>query len=476
MNKRYLMIGAGIGGVLLFAAIVLFASEKYTARAVFCGTRCHTMTSPYETWKKDKHKAGPHSKIKHDVACVDCHYAPGAKSTPKAKFRALGQLFSYLATKDKEVRKRAVVSDTSCMTSDCHPKDKFYEKKIEYAEKYKIEFKGVLLPFVHKTHAEKTIEGQQLHCSSCHIHFSAGKHFEVPRESCFLCHFRKAKESDTRAKCSVCHEISTKPLKKKKPGDDADDKGLPITHQSIEKAKVSCKGCHFELVRGNVEVKIDSCIDCHHDPSPELMKAIGDKKKMHEEHVTKQTARCFNCHQTLEHKKSPYLDAAIRDCAACHSEPHLYQKMIIAGDGGKDVDKYPIAHDAMRTNCLACHMKDGFDDKGRKVKKADMKACSDCHSDKDKEKLAKKWKSDVAEELKTVRENEKEMLAALEEATGKASDSAIKKARTLVKEGQEKLRIVDAGGGVHNKKFAMLLLETATAKFDEAKAALNSGK
>jgi hypothetical protein len=410
------------------------------------------------------------------VLCIDCHYAPGEKPTPKAKFRGLGQLFSYMATRDKEVRKRAVVHDSSCLTQDCHPKEKFFDKKLDYNTKYQTEYKGTLVPFTHKTHEDKKIDGQKLRCSSCHIHQSAGKHFEVPKELCFLCHFRKAKENEGRAKCAVCHEISKKALKVKKAGEHPGEKeAKPITHQSVEKAKVACSSCHIELVRGNVEIKKDACVECHHSPTAELMKTADDKKKMHEEHVTKQTARCFHCHQTLDHKKNPYLDAAIRNCATCHPEPHKHEKMMIAGDGGNGLEKYPIAHDAMKTNCLGCHTKDGYDKKGRKVKIASMKSCVDCHGDKDMEKQAQKWKEDVAEEMKSARNVEKEVIAALEEAKGKVPDGVMKKAIALLKEGQENLRIVDAGGGVHNKKYAMLLLETGVQKFEDIKTELSNG-
>jgi hypothetical protein len=468
MKKKIMIFGTASAILIMIAGILVFSADKYTGRPDFCGLRCHTMKNPYETWKKDKHKTGSHSTIKRDVTCVDCHYAPGEKPTPRAKFRALGQLFSYLSTKDNEVRKRAVVKDAACLVSDCHPKDKLLTKKIDYAAKYKIDYKGVLLHFDHETHEKKTIEGQKLHCSSCHIHNSAGKHFEVPKELCFLCHFRKAKENEGRAKCSVCHEISKAPLKKKSAGEEGAEKETkPITHQGIEKSKVSCKSCHFELIKGSMDVKTDCCVDCHHDPTPELMKKIEDKKLMHQEHVTKQTARCFNCHQPLEHKESSYLDAAIRNCATCHPEPHMYQKLIIAGEGGRGVDKFPIAHHPMRTNCLACHTKDGHDEKGRRVKTADVKTCGACHADKDKEKISKKWKGDVAEELKTARDVEKEAVAAIEEAKGKLPETAIKKAIAMLKNGQENLRIVDAGGGVHNKKYAMLLIETAVTSFED---------
>ncbi len=475
MKKKLTIIGAVFGIVIICAAAVIFAAERYTSSSAFC-PQCHIMKTAVETWKKDKHKIGSHSKIEKDVDCIECHYAPEDKMNPKVKFRGLGQLFSYIATQDKEVRKRAVVNDASCLTAKCHPKDNFFEKKIEYKTKYQTEFKGTLVPFTHKTHDEKTIEGQKLRCSSCHIHQSAGKHFEVPKELCFLCHFRAAKENEGRAKCSVCHVVTKEALKVKKEGEDnSESKSKPMTHQSLEKAKVACGGCHFELVMGKVEVKDDSCIECHHNPTLELMKTAKDKKKMHEEHVTKQTARCFGCHQTLEHKKSPYLDAAIRNCAACHPEPHRDQKLLIAGEGGNGIGKYPIAHDAMKTNCLGCHTKDGHDEKGRKVRIAEVKTCVECHADQEMEKQAKKWKRDVSEELKAAREAEKEAVAAIEEAKGKLPDAVIRKVLALLQDGQENLRIVDAGGGVHNKKFAMLLIETGLQKFESVKSELNAG-
>jgi hypothetical protein len=262
--------------------------------------------------------------------------------------------------------------------------------------------------------------------------------------------------------------VSNKPLQVKKPEGEADERGSkPITHQSIEKAKVPCSSCHFELVRGNHDVKKESCFDCHHDPTPEFMKKMEDRKLMHDAHVAKQTARCVNCHQTIEHKEFSYLDEAIRNCATCHPEPHVYEKMLLAGVGGKGVGRFPIAHDPMRTNCLGCHMKDGFDHKGRKVKRADDKACVECHSDKDKAKVSKKWKADVAEELETARNLEKEVVAAMEQGKGTIPDTVIRKTEALLKDGRENLRIAEAGGGVHNKKYSILLIDTAVKNFED---------
>lgn len=270
-----------------------------------------------------------------------------------------------------------------------------------------------------------------------------------------------------------CHLKGTLRVKKEgaEPGESS---SKPMTHQSFEKAKIACGACHLELVRGNHEIKKDACLECHHGPTPELLKTATDRKKMHEGHVTKQTARCSHCHQTIEHKKSPYLDAAIKNCATCHPEPHRYQKLLIAGEGGRGVGKYPIAHDAMKTNCLGCHTKDGHDEKGRRVRKAEAKSCVECHEDKEMEKQPKKWMRDVSEELKAAREAEKEVIASIDEAKGKLSASVVK-VSALLKDGQENLRIVDAGGGVHNKKYAILLIETALQKFDSIKVELTAG-
>ena len=476
--KRYLKI-IGIASVVGIAglAVLVYAAEKYTSRPDFCGLRCHTMKTPYQTWVKDKHKTGTHSKIKNDVACIDCHFAPGEKPTPRAKFKGLGQLFSYLATKEKEVRKRAVVKDSACTTSECHPKDKLFPKKIDYKKAYKTEYEGNLLPFTHKTHSEKSVDGQKLHCSSCHIHSTAGRHFEVPKELCFLCHFRKSEDNKGRAKCSICHEVSKKPLQAKKPEENPDEKpSKPITHQSLERSKVPCSSCHFELVRGNVDVKKESCFDCHHDPTPELLKKADDRKVMHDTHVTKQTARCVNCHQPIEHKEFSYLDTSIRNCSVCHPEPHIYQKMLLMGVGGKGTAKFPIAHDPMRANCLSCHTKDGFDEKGRKVRRAEGKACVGCHDEKEKEKVAQQWKADVAEDLKAARALEKDVVAAIEEAKGTVAAANIRKMQALLKDAQGNLKIVDAGGGVHNKKFAMLLIDTAVKNFEDVLKGLDAAK
>lgn len=457
------------GGVLA----ILVAAEKYTGRSQFCGSQCHIMKPNYETWKKDKHSK-PDKDTGKITGCIDCHYKPGEKPTPKAKFRGLGQLFSYLATGDKEVRKRPTVSDLTCTTAKCHPLDKLLPKPIDYKKKYVTKYKEKLKPFTHKMHLEKKIDGQKLQCASCHMHQSRDKHFEVPKELCFICHFRRTTENQGRAKCSVCHEIPTKVMKAKNAEASSEEKAKkPITHQSLEKAKVPCSNCHLEMIRVSNRLKADFCLECHHDASPELLAKGANRALMHQEHVTKQTARCPQCHETVTHKKYSYLDAGVQNCYICHAEPHAYTKKLLAGKGAQGIkEKYPSLMYAFGTNCLACHKKDGRDAKGNKVKKGSDKACAVCHNNDPKYgKMIVQWGQDIKDALAEAKKAEQKALDAVQQAKGNIPA----KTQAKMNAAQENLRVAAAGGGVHNKKFAMLLIDMAQQGFEEVVLELNSG-
>lgn len=448
MKKRIILITLGIFVILIICS--LFAAEYYSSRPQFCGS-CHIMKKYYDSWKQDKHS-------EENVTCVECHYPPGEKHALKSKFKGLGQLFTYLGTGTNVVRTPAKVSDLSCTTSNCHPDEKFMDKKIKFTEK---------ISYVHATHKNKTIEGQALHCDTCHQHVTPEKHFEVPRMICYLCHFKETKFNEGRSKCTLCHLLPEKPIQKQKKEGDQEEK--PVTHKYLEEVKVACPSCHYELVQGSGGIKKEDCFNCH-EYSQEMLKKADDKKAMHTEHVAAQNANCFDCHMPIEHKEISRFDAAMQNCTACHPEPHIYQKMLITGTGGKGIDKpYPIAHLYVNVNCFACHVDDGVDAKGRKVKRASPKACVECHmKDEQKQGLGKKWQSDVLEYLTEARGLEKQAIAAIENAKDSAPKKTIQKAMALMHDGQENLRLVDAGGGVHNKKYAMLLIDAAITYFEDA--------
>jgi hypothetical protein len=445
MYKIILII---LGFVFILVVVGLVGSEWYTSQPDFCGS-CHIMKRYYNQWARDKHG-------EKGIACVECHYAPGTKITPMAKFKGLGQLFTYLATKEKTVQKVAKVPDISCTTSQCHPKnEEFLTKKVKFTEN---------IPYVHKTHEDKTIEGQKLHCDTCHQHITGEKHFQVPAVACYLCHFKNAEFNKERSKCSLCHEIPTKPLQKqKKEGAKAEEK--PITHQSLEKAKVLCQSCHYQLVQGSGGIKKEDCFVCH-EYSVELLKKAEDKKSMHDMHVAAQNAHCFECHQPIQHKETDFLDAVRLDCQGCHPDHHVYQRMLLVGDKRKGVPKTPSLMYEVKTTCIGCHMEEKIV-KGEKVAHGTGKTCAACHTEKH-EGMAKEWEDKAIEELKNTKEIEKEAIEAIKEAKGEVPEETLKEAMAMLKEGRENMHIVEYGGGVHNKKYSVMMLDAAMGNFEDA--------
>ena len=468
----------------------------------FCGY-CHVLTYP-EVMKKS-HKTWKDDEKHNDIGCVECHYPPDLpaiaehRKIPRTKAEAdkekkkktdwdfmktelevFSKLVTVLNMDESTVLRKPKIDDRGCTTSDCHPTDRpkkkegeYWAKKIKFTEYEKLvkdKKEKVEIPFTHKEHYDKKkwVEGQEMHCATCHKKETGKKHFEVSKESCYLCHFKytrkEARFGEDRAKCSLCHKISEEPFKQAEKPDEK-----PVTHKDYEDRKVSCDSCHLELVKGKGEIKEEKCLDCHENEK-KIMKEAKNMKLMHKEHVAKQTASCFNCHEPIKHEKDKefmFLDASLQNCKACHSEPHHYPKLLLAGEGGKGVQSTPAFHMDVKTNCLGCHTdKEGYDQKGRKVTKGSPKTCGACHTEK-KEKAVKEWKDKVETELKTAREIEKEALSSIEKSKGKASEEKMKKVMAMLREGQENLRIIDAGGGVHNQKYSIMLIDAAMKNFED---------
>jgi len=402
----------------------------------------------YDSWKSSKHG-------EKNIACVDCHYAPDERHGIRGKFRGLGQFFTYLGTNSKSVRKATRVNDLSCMTSECHPAEQFMDKKMKFTER---------ISYIHATHKNKTIEGQVLHCDTCHQHVQAGKHFEVPRESCFLCHFKNAQFNEDRGKCSLCHEIPAGALQKQKQGEVGTDE-TPITHESLQKARVSCRSCHYELVQGTGEIKVENCFNCH-EYSEQMKQQLEDKKLMHEMHVSAQNAECFDCHRPIAHQKVEFLDPVKESCTFCHPDHHRLQKLLLVGDKKKNVMEAPGLMYDVKTNCIGCHLDERVV-KGAKVLHGSAKACAACHTEKH-EAMVAEWKEKIEKELKYAKELEQEAQIAIEKAGMHVPKQKLTTVKALVKEGQENVRIVEYGGGVHNKKYAVILLDTAMNNFEAA--------
>ncbi|VAX23347.1 hypothetical protein MNBD_NITROSPINAE02-1002 [hydrothermal vent metagenome] len=433
--------------VILLIVTIPFGLEYYTSQPSFCGS-CHIMKKYYATWEKSKHR---------NIACVECHYAPGQQHTLTAKFKGLSQLFSYLATSGTEVRKKTRIDDSSCSTSNCHPLDeKFNSKKIKFTDK---------VSYVHKTHFDKTIEGQKLHCSTCHQHRSSSTHFEVPQENCFLCHFKNTGFNEGRGKCVLCHEMTDKPLQKQFENGGGPAGVKPITHKSLKEAGVLCTSCHIELIRGNGDIKEENCLDCH-EAGEDLAKA-QDKKLMHSAHVAKGEIDCHNCHTPIVHKETEDILEIVRSqCALCHPDHHLYQKALLTGEAVEGVASTPGLMSRVKTNCLACHTKEDTDKKGQKILRGSPEACVACHT-KEHNKMLAEWKTTIAKELNFAKESEAKAAQMIARSKGKKQGDEIAEANKALAKGRHFLQIIEYGHGVHNRKYSIMLIDEALNNFDE---------
>jgi nitrate/TMAO reductase-like tetraheme cytochrome c subunit len=443
MKKKILLI---IIVIIAIAVVGVFSVESYTARSSFCGASCHIMDKPYKTWQGDKH--GKSGKV--EVRCVDCHYAPGEKMTLHAKFKGLGQLFTYLSTDDKEVRRAVHIADTSCSTAKCHPAEQFMDKKLTYGKEKKVRF-------THKAHYEKTIPGQKMHCTTCHIKASDARHFEVPGSQCYICHFRKTDFNKGRAACSLCHEIPTTPLQQQKKDAPPEPGEKIITHQTLEKAGVSCQSCHYQVVRGKFALLPRACETCHTDTAALAQK--GDMKLVHTEHVAKQKAKCSDCHQPILHKEGDFIESALLNCDSCHPDHHSYQRALLVGAAYGDVPETPSLMYKVKTNCQGCHKQEEIA-RGEDILRGSAKACVDCHS-KDHDKMLADWVKEVRTEVDFAKETRDKAFAMMNRVKGQLSKDQIAEFEKLFEKGREALDIVEFGNGVHNKKYSIMLIDEA---------------
>lgn len=173
MNKKIILII-----IVVFVAVtisVIAGSEYYTSQPQFCSS-CHTtMKNPYDSWAKSGHM---------DIKCVDCHFVPGKESIMEAKLKGVEHLYASLFPDAEaiaeaiEVRGPSKVSSLSCTTSQCHPGEKFLNRKIDSAEN---------VPFTHKPHDDRIIEGKTLNCGTCHSDVKADENYTISKETCYFC-------------------------------------------------------------------------------------------------------------------------------------------------------------------------------------------------------------------------------------------------------------------------------------------------
>jgi hypothetical protein len=346
---------------------------------------------------------------------------------------------------------------------ECHGarEDRYTTKKIRFMEK---------VNFVHNTHynSKNWTLDVEVYCTTCHQRQT--RHFDVSKESCYLCHFKNNELNEKLARCSLCHEIPTGPLQRQGDGEHPEDGR--ITHQSLDEAKVSCKGCHVEIVKGTGEVKKDKCLYCH-KPDDSIMGEAKNQKLMHKEHVSTLNARCFDCHEPIEHKRTDFIGVTRKNCQACHPNHHVYQEMLLAGDITTKVPKTPNLMYAVKTNCMGCHIETKHDMKGEGTATGTGKACVGCHTERHASML-REWKDKLSKELEAVEEVRQKAKDALKEAQHKVPEQKLQQAKAMFVKSQELVNIVRYGNGIHNKKYSIALIDFAFCNFEDIIEMLSS--
>lgn len=458
---RWKLILAASSLLAVALAVAYEGVEYYTSTPSFCGTNCHTMDEQWEAWKRSQHNE--ENNAEHiQAGCIECHFLPGGKRTLKAKLIGLRHLAAYLVDPGAPIPRSPVVPDGACLRSGCHAKEAFQDKEIRIGEN---------VNFRHKAHFEKgPQEDLDVHCDTCHIKHSAEKHFEVPTEICFLCHFKEGEHNVGAAECALCHTIPTESLQRQKSAEDADDK--PITHQSIATAKVACRGCHLQHIKGKGDIRKENCRGCHKDSG--YLAKWNQQALMHEQHVATRQADCFDCHRTDRHRaEADFLDTVRIDCASCHLDQHRFQRQLLLGEARDGVPQTPGLMTAVETNCTACHTSEEHKS-GVPVMKGSGKACAGCHTPKHKQML-NDWRETVVKEVEFIKEMEEEARNALESARGRVAGETLNEAMALYDKGLKNLHIVEFGNGVHNKKYSIMLLDAALSSFEEIVDLLQDG-
>jgi nitrate/TMAO reductase-like tetraheme cytochrome c subunit len=408
--RRFLIrLAVALALLAVVGASLVGYAEHRTSQSQFCAS-CHNMAPYYESWQADLHGS------KLDVACVECHYAPGERTTLKAKFRGLSQVASYFSGRYGATRPRAHVSNDSCLTAQCHGDLKFMDKPFQLGT----------VQFVHARHLQRTDEQEK----------SAERRLadlrEVLRESVGEQHLAEleavASESSVAAdrydrlaslargwnaaverhtlvefsqllhrrvrvaqlgdlQCTNCHSYHSPT--RDAPGSAADH------HFSVQ--TTTCFTCHFNNEEFNTGT--NSCLMCHSPPQGEITihkeltsqagqrlnaPALTSKPvKMNHADILAQQVDCIACHADVARDDST---VTRRDCERCHDQPRFFADWKEPFTIELVADYHKAHVKQQRAKCLDCHTEIGHrlvHDDGKSPNKTFLTTvlsdCAHCH-------------------------------------------------------------------------------------------------
>lgn len=336
-----------------------------------------------------------------------------------------------------------------------------------------------LVELEHRRIRLKHLEG--LNCAACHSFDESGaNHLAVSTTTCFTCHFINEGFNRNTGECLRCHEAPTRAVWVH--DQPAAHGSVLMDHQEIVRRGVDCASCHADVLRGEAVVTERDCIRCH--DQDRYLKDFATRTtetvaEYHAVHVAGQRAHCEDCHHVIEHgllaAKQPaveagFLEPVLGDCKHCHPNHHSEQVHLLTGTGGAGLPQAtPSAMLGSRLNCRACHTQAAQDIKGDALLAATSQACIGCHSD-DYGALFEQWRSEIATYLQ---EAESRLLQVEQIVERRATQGRPLSAEmaVLLAEARENVRLVRIGGGIHNRFFALQLLDAARSKLDRVEHA-----
>ena len=456
---------ATFGAALTFGLIVIatLLAMQVTSTPQFCGNACHIMKPYYESWKHSKH---------NQIACVECHIAPGITAELRKKYEALSMVVKYV-TGTYGTNPWAEIDDAACLR--CHERRLLEGKEV---------FHNVL--FDHTPHLTETRRGLKLRCTSCHSQIVQGSHIAVTSTTCALCHFKGQRLGEGTGRCTRCHTVPEKVTTAE---------GVAFDHSQVARLDMQCTLCHGQVVRGLGNVPRERCLTCHNQS--ERLAKIGDKDLLHQKHVTDHKIDCMNCHLQIEHGKPPSPSATLAssaapggatpqeagvsglgaDCTSCHGSGHSPQQDLFAGIGGRGVPRMPSTMYLAGVTCQGCHNPalsaeaqtaatsgaTAAPVQGPHSTRASAVSCMSCHGPS-YARIFEAWKSGVEERTGALRRQMEASVGAM----GLSPPSAWEDAK-------HNFELADRGKGVHNVNFAFALLDKAHEQMNEARHAKGLG-
>ena len=438
-RARYIVLGViAVGGaILLTLGMLTSGAAMYTSRSQFC-VSCHIMEPYYVSWQESSHK---------DVACIKCHFPPGAGEKVRGKMLGLVQLLKYV-TATAGPRLSAEISDASCLR--CHDTRLLAGR---------VDFHGV--PFDHRPHLSDLRRGKRLRCTSCHSQIVQGAHMTVTTSTCFLCHFKDGLFNEGLGTCTRCHQIPE--------GQFDLGGGVKFSHDLAYEHGVDCANCHGDLIRGNGDVPRERCTACHNREDD--LKRIDDHVFMHQVHVTDHKVDCLECHLEIQHSLDRQrIEHAAADCKACHPNQHGEQVRMLLGDGAKSISARHGGMAVAGISCPSCHQVKEISPTGTVLWRASTAICAECHDE------------GATERLRTRHEQLQGSLADVEagllragEAVGGAGLNETQKAEITkrLSDLNDDLQFIRVGNSIHNMHYADSLIRAVVDKLSAICRELN---